>query len=449
MKTPIIVLSVLALVAGTAALAPRLGAEPPASRAPSPEVQGLRELGPAGLAKALGRLEAGTATEAEVDAVAGQFGARWSRLYWYTDLDQAKAAARAEGKPILYLRLLGKLTDEYSCANSRFFRTVLYANDAVSGLLREKFVLVWGTERPVPVLTIDYGDGRVVKRTVTGNSVHYVLTPAGEVVDVLPGLIDPVSFGRLAAEAGAAALGDPAASRVYVTGALAKVQQELARDLALAAAARTPATPDAAPTAPTAREAAGLAMSKGQVERGAVQAIVPPAPPSPAAPAPAAPAAQQAKAPDAEAAGRAAMGKRMVERPLTRAAAAEPPPAVEPEVAWAPLARVHAADAALDANSLRLMRAQNPGLDEAAMGRLVARFQEAVALDTARDLYDFRRRILGWLAEAPEIGLEDLNRRVYAELFLTPRSDPWLGLVPADTYSALGNDGVCRAPAGR
>ena len=36
-----------------------------------------------------------------------------------------------------------------------------------------------------------------------------------------------------------------------------------------------------------------------------------------------------------------------------------------------------------------------------------------------------------------------LNERVYAELFLTPSSDPWLGLLPPDTYTALENDGVC------
>jgi hypothetical protein len=29
------------------------------------------------------------------------------------------------------------------------------------------------------------------------------------------------------------------------------------------------------------------------------------------------------------------------------------------------------------------------------------------------------------------------NERVYAELFLTPGSDPWLGLVSPDTYLAL------------
>ena len=31
------------------------------------------------------------------------------RLFWYTDLEAAKKAARASGKPILSLRLLGRL----------------------------------------------------------------------------------------------------------------------------------------------------------------------------------------------------------------------------------------------------------------------------------------------------------------------------------------------------
>ena len=62
------------------------------------------------------------------DEVAGQYHATTSRLFWHTDLELAKRKAAEEGKPILSLRMLGKLTDQYSCANSRFFRTALYAN---------------------------------------------------------------------------------------------------------------------------------------------------------------------------------------------------------------------------------------------------------------------------------------------------------------------------------
>src|ERR1041385_6316397 len=76
-----------------------------------------------------------------IDAVAMQKDAWASHLYWYTDLVMAKQEARRSGTPILSLRLLGTLDSELSCANSRFFRTALYANAEVSKYLSEHFVL--------------------------------------------------------------------------------------------------------------------------------------------------------------------------------------------------------------------------------------------------------------------------------------------------------------------
>src|SRR6185436_6454379 len=133
---------------------------------------------------------------AALDAVSQQKDSYLSRLYWYTDLTQAKAAARAEDKPILSLRLLGKLNEEYSCANSRFFRTVLYSNAQMATMLRERFILHWQSVRPVPRVTIDFGDGRKLERTLTGNSIHYILDSDGHVVDALPGLYGPQAFLR-------------------------------------------------------------------------------------------------------------------------------------------------------------------------------------------------------------------------------------------------------------
>jgi hypothetical protein len=37
-----------------------------------------------------------------------------------------------------------------------------------------------------------------------------------------------------------------------------------------------------------------------------------------------------------------------------------------------------------------------------------------------------------------------LNKRVYAELFLTPASDPWLGLYSPEVYTALQGGGLIR-----
>ena len=135
-----------------------------------------------------------------IDQIGGQRGCSVSRLYWYTDLDAAKAAAVREGRPILSLRMLGKLTDEYSCANSRFFRTALYSNKKISDYLRDNFVLHWQSVRPVPRVTIDFGDGRKLERTLTGNSAHYVLASDGTPLDVLPGLYGPQPFLNWLAE---------------------------------------------------------------------------------------------------------------------------------------------------------------------------------------------------------------------------------------------------------
>ena len=117
-----------------------------------------------------------------------------SKLYWYTDLEQAKTAAKLSGKPILSLRLLGRLDTDLSCANSRFFRVALYPNTEISQELRDKFILHWQSVRPVPKVTIDFGDGRKLERTITGNSIHYILDSSGRPIDAIPGLYGPKAF---------------------------------------------------------------------------------------------------------------------------------------------------------------------------------------------------------------------------------------------------------------
>jgi len=138
---------------------------------------------------------------AALDAVSQQKDSYISGLYWYTDLQTAKKASQASSKPILSLRLLGNLNEEFSCANSRFFRTVLYSNAEVGAILRKEFILHWQSVRPAPRVTIDFGDGRKLERTVTGNSIHYILDSAGRPIDALPGLYGPQAFLRGLAEA--------------------------------------------------------------------------------------------------------------------------------------------------------------------------------------------------------------------------------------------------------
>lgn len=118
-------------------------------------------------------------------------------LPWFTDLDAAILEASRTGRPILSLRLLGRLDEELACANSRFFRRTLYVDPTIAATLRDRFVLHWQSLRPVPLVTIDLRDGRRFTKPITGNSAHLVLDPRGRPVDALPGLFDVATFRAL------------------------------------------------------------------------------------------------------------------------------------------------------------------------------------------------------------------------------------------------------------
>jgi hypothetical protein len=87
-------------------------------------MQDFRSMGRAGLDAYVKRY--GSFASRDLDHVCAQKDGHTSLLYWHTDLDAALADARRARRPILSLRLLGRLDEELSCANSRFFRKLLY-----------------------------------------------------------------------------------------------------------------------------------------------------------------------------------------------------------------------------------------------------------------------------------------------------------------------------------
>ncbi len=141
---------------------------------PAAAIASLRDLGPPGLDAIVEHGQPGPALRTAIDLVGAQRD-NVCGLYWYTDLDRARDAARAQAKPIVSLRLLGRLDEDLSCANSRFLRTAIYANEQIATVLKDRFILHWQSVRPVPRITIDFGDGRRIERTITGNSLHYLL----------------------------------------------------------------------------------------------------------------------------------------------------------------------------------------------------------------------------------------------------------------------------------
>jgi hypothetical protein len=71
---------------------------------------------------------------------------------------------------------------------------VLFSNGRISNYINSNFEPVWQSVRPVPLITIDFGNGQKVKRTLHGNIATYVCTQDGTVVDILPGLYQPDAY---------------------------------------------------------------------------------------------------------------------------------------------------------------------------------------------------------------------------------------------------------------
>jgi len=109
------------------------------------------------------------------------------------------------------------------------------------------------------------------------------------------------------------------------------------------------------------------------------------------------------------------------------------------DVNWARLARLYQNRVYLDQGSLKVMeRKLSP---TASLKSVVDSFERAIAQDTVRNEYVFHAQIHSWFVNNEfanaETSLTVLNRRVYDQLFLTPASDPWLGLVNENVYTGI------------
>ena len=350
-----------------------------------------------------------------LDSVSQQRNSYASRLYWYTDLEKAKAAARASGKPILSLRLLGNLNEEYSCANSRFFRTALYANKTVADVLRERFILHWKSVRPAPRVTIDFGDGRKIERTLTGNSIHYILASDGEVIDALPGLYGPQSFLRGLAQAEAINKRMAGQNEELRATLLERFHRDRVEAIGKQWAA------DAAKVGTKIPESILRDETSGQSF-------------------------------DARVAARSAMSKMVSEIGIIDAISYDVKQLDQAtdEAVWTRIASLHADDSRLDQDSIALIRKQNSSeaataVKDEQLLRTVSNFERYLAFDTVRNEYKMHSKLHAWLSTGMRIeDVETLNERVYKDLFLTPSSDPWLGLYSPDTYTALENGGISK-----
>lgn len=383
-------------------------------------IRKLREMGPEGLnglfttyaVDIRAYRETGQESEnwkkiaAALDTVAMQKDSYAAQLYWYDDLEEAKRAASKTGKPILSLRLLGNLNEEFSCANSRLFRSILYPNSEISKYLRENYILHWKSVRPAPRITIDFGDGRKIERTITGNSIHYLLDDDGKIIDALPGLYSPKAF------------------MIYLTQArqvndAIDGKERLVQDLALMRYRKI-----------------CFDRLREKRERVGRQAKVTPKNP-------------MVVGTDAFRAAPLAMAKMMATDEISLLRVYDNFSVFAPQFDfsdWEKLAALYSPMPALDEASTTFVRRQTSktGLTEAEFGKMLTKLRGFVGLDTTRNDFLYHMQLYSWLNDARKGDLEAFNARVYADIFKTPNSDEWLGLYSTDVYTALDGNGIIK-----
>lgn len=71
---------------------------------------------------------------------------------------------------------------------------MLFSQPHVANLLNERFECAWESVRDVPKITIDFGGGTVLQRTLVGNIATWFCFADGEAFGVLPGLVDAPEF---------------------------------------------------------------------------------------------------------------------------------------------------------------------------------------------------------------------------------------------------------------
>lgn len=387
------------------------------------EIETLRGFGPRAVPALIEAIESDETLAADptrwsdrLDAVCGMKDCGDARLFWFTDLSAALEQAQATGRPVLSLRLLGRLDEELSCANSRLFRLALYTHPQISQVLRAGWVLHWHTVREVPTVSIRFGPDQVgperfLEGTVTGNSIHYVLDTQGRIVDALPGLYGPGAFldaltvARLrAVEAGTESDGQFVLGQLRYHGDRAEVTwQALAHDLR---------------RLDVDKPAKVLAAMRTKVELGVVSDPV--------------------RTFSAREAAPRAMTKMRLEREVLAAVALDStlPGGARSALDWPAIGALHPEwNGPVPVNAAALQRRLSPGAN---LGPALDTLSRLFLADTAQNEYALRLFLRRWLTRAkPVRDLEAFDERVYADLFLTPLSDPWLGLSPENLYTAL------------
>lgn len=71
---------------------------------------------------------------------------------------------------------------------------MLFSNPAVADFVNRNFEPAFHMVRPAPIINIDFGNGTVITRTLHGNVATLICNAGGQVIDILPGIYEPVTY---------------------------------------------------------------------------------------------------------------------------------------------------------------------------------------------------------------------------------------------------------------
>ena len=80
-----------------------------------------------------------------------------------------------------------------------------------------------------------------------------------------------------------------------------------------------------------------------------------------------------------------------------------------------------------------------------AIADMFARLEENILADTNKNEIVLRSLIRKHLASGAPTDFASVNTFVYADIFATPRTDEWLGLLPRTDFTGLPADGASRS----
>jgi hypothetical protein len=243
-------------------------------------------------------------------------------------------------------------------------------------------------------------------RTITGNSIHYTLSSDGQILDAIPGLYHAKAFLNHLNQSIRLNNALSTQQTTLTVNPINRYHQNMLNVLHYQIEAEFPGSRNSATLTsqtaenefPTAAQAAPLAMSKSIVELPMVTKL------------------------------QLQNRGRFLDK--------------VDDSRWKEAAKRRVDEIHLSQTTRNLMRSHISG-SQAKFDQTVANFKQSLAMDSLRNEYIFHRQIHQWFVEGKVTNdVAKLNQRVYADLFLTPDEDPWLGLLSKHVYSAIANNGV-------